>query len=305
MKPDSAITGVVITFNERANVDRTVSALANICREVLVVDSGSTDDTVARAHAHGARVLSNPFISHAAQWTFALEQVQAAPWVLALDADQAPDAQLAADLVRISREAPRTVAGVYLNRLTVFRGQPLRHGGLFPKWMLKMFRPEAVALDASDLFDLRFGVRGEVVHARGVLVEDNRKEDDIDFWITKHVRYASLLAQEEQRRRRAAATFVDPPSLLGTPDQRLLYLKSIWDRLPRYWRGVAYFAFRYLLRLGFLDGRRGFQFHLLQALWFRTLVDIHLDALELPAGAPEVKCGVREDDGPPAGRTTP
>lgn len=282
MKPDSAITGVVITFNEQSNIDRTLSSLATFCREVLVVDSGSTDDTVARALAHGARVVTHPFSSHAAQWSYALEQVGAAPWVLAVDADQAPDAQMADDLVRISRNAPSHVAGIYLNRLTVFRGQPLRHGGLFPKWMLKMFRPHAVALDASDLFDLRFGVRGEVVQARGVLIEDNRKEDDIDFWISKHVRYAKLLAQEELRRRQVAATFVDPPRLFGTPDQRLLYMKSIWDHLPRYWRGVAYFAYRYILRGGFLDGRRGYQFHLLQALWFRTLVEIHLDALEAP-----------------------
>ena len=292
MNPGSSITGVVITFNEQQNIDRTVSTLARICRQVLVVDSGSTDDTVVRARAHGAKVVVHPFSSHAAQWAFALEQVEGTPWVLALDADQAPDDELAQALERISQEAPAAAAGVYLNRLTVFRGQPLRHGGLFPKWMLKMFRPEAVALDASDLFDLRFGVRGEVLRASGVLIEDNRKEDDIDFWLSKHVRYASLLAREELRRRKALATYVDPPSMFGTPDQRLLYMKSIWDRLPRYWRAVAYFAFRYLLRLGFLDGRRGFQFHLLQALWFRTLVDIHLDALEQrprdPKDAPRI-----------------
>ncbi|MBL0278456.1 MAG: glycosyltransferase family 2 protein [Anaeromyxobacter sp.] len=285
MTEGSPITGIVLTFNEASNIERALQGLAGVCRDVLVVDSGSTDGTVEIARRHGARIVSHPFTSHAAQWSFALQQPGLGTWVIALDADQAPDLELGADLLRIAKEAGDDVTGVYVNRLTVFRGRPMRHGGLFPKWMLKMFRPQAVEVDGADLFDLRFGVRGRTVQAGGVLTEDNQNEGRIEFWVAKHNRYAEMLAREELRRLGSSSAYVDPPRLFGTPDQRLLYFKAIWDRLPRYWRAVAYFLYRYILRRGFLDGKEGFQFHFLQALWFRVLVDIQMDSLE-QAGRP-------------------
>ncbi len=67
------------------------------------------------------------------------------------------------------------------------------------------------------------------------------------------------------------------PSWFGSPDQRTLQVKAMWSRMPMYVRPILYFFYRYFLRLGFLDGKDGFIFHFLQALWFRLLVDINLD----------------------------
>ena len=94
---------------------------------------------------------------------------------------------------------------------------------------------------------------------------------------------AMLLAQEEFARTRVAPSLSLRPLLRGTPDERTAWLKGVWRRLPLYVRPTLYFFYRYVIRLGFLDGKQGFIFHFMQAWWFRLLVDIRLDELRRAA----------------------
>jgi hypothetical protein len=146
--------------------------------------------------------------------------------------------------------------------------------------MLKMFRRGAAFTDEHELMDHRFYVRGRTVKADGLLVEDNRNEADISFWIDKHNRASSRQAREEFERARRPGGWTVRPSAFGTADQRVLLMKSVFYRMPRYLRPMLYFLYRYVLRLGFLDGKRGLEFHVLQAFWYRFLVDVKLDDLE-------------------------
>jgi len=68
-------------------------------------------------------------------------------------------------------------------------------------------------------------------------------------------------------------------AVLGSPDDRMRWLKHLWAGLPLYVRPVFYVFYRYVLRFGWLDGKEGFIFHVLQAFWYRLLVDINLDEL--------------------------
>jgi hypothetical protein len=127
--------------------------------------------------------------------------------------------------------------------------------------------------------DHHFHVAGQTGRLRGDLIEQNKKEEAISFWLLKHVRYAELLAAEELLRERGAEA-VTPPSIAGHPDQRVAWLKRRWYTLPRYLRPTVYFLYRYFIRLGFLDGKEGFVFHVLQGFWLRLIVDVNLDELE-------------------------
>lgn len=280
LNPSSPVTGVVLTFNEEANLERCLASMVPAVREILVVDSGSTDRTLEIAERFGARVLHHPFVGHASQWAFALSQPHQGTWVLGLDADQQLSPELTASLAEQLSAMPTDVEGVYVNRLHVFRGTPLRHGGLFPKWMLKVFRSGRAFTDDSELLDHHFYVRGKTARLRGLLLEDNRKERDISFWMRKHIAYAERQAQEEFDRSSAHhERWALQPSLWGSPSRRVLWLKRIWYGLPLYLRPFLYFSYRYFLRLGLLDGRQGLLFHFFHALWFRLLVDVHLDGL--------------------------
>jgi glycosyltransferase involved in cell wall biosynthesis len=272
-------------LNEELNLPGCLASLRGVSRAPMVVDSGSTDCTSQIAKTYGARFVTHPFESHARQWAWALQQLEPdVDWVLGLDADQRLSDELRHEIVRLFAEEGDGILsshdGFYLNRRQIFRGQWIRHGGYYPKYLLKLFRVGQVQLDERDLMDHHFYVSGRVARLRGDLIEDNLREADIGFWIVKHVHYAELHAREEIARRGERAAWLIQPALFGTPDQRVVWLKRLWFRMPLYVRPFGYFAYRYIVRRGFLDGKQGFIFHVLQGFWYRLLVDVRIDDLK-------------------------
>src|ERR1700748_2390767 len=95
---------VILTYNEDRHISRAIASVAAIASEIFVIDSFSTDRTVALANARGAIVLQNRFINYARQFQWALENAPIpASWIMRLDADEVIEADLAA---RIQSELP-------------------------------------------------------------------------------------------------------------------------------------------------------------------------------------------------------
>ena len=281
------VSVVVLTHDEARNLPACLASVAGWSQEVFVVDSGSVDDTVEIARRWGAVVAFHPFESHAHQWNWALRTLPVSvEWVLALDADQRVTPELREEICReLAARDPGAggPTGYFVCRRQIFRGRWIRHGGYYPKYILKLFRRGEAWIDERDLVDHHFYVKGRVGTLRGDLVEDNQKESDISTWIVKHARYAALQAREELAGRWTGSDATAPARLFGTPDERTRWLKRLWARLPLYLRPFIYFGYRYVVRCGFLDGKEGFVFHFLQAFWYRLLVDIHLDQLRAEA----------------------
>jgi glycosyltransferase involved in cell wall biosynthesis len=288
------VTLVVLTFNEERNLPACLENAAGWAADIVVVDSGSTDRTAAIAKDHGARVVEHPFETHTRQWHWALSNVPlATEWVLALDADQRLTPELRAEITDRLRQPGDTV-GFFLNRRQIFRGRWIRHGGYYPKYLLKLFRRTAVSLDDTELVDHHFRVAGPTENLRFDLIEDNQNEASIADWTAKHNRYATLQARQDVLRESVAGSQAGHADVLASrhdrsPDARTRRLKRVWGRLPLFVRPCLYVFYRYVLRLGFLDGKEGFVFHVLQGFWYRLLVDINTDELRSRAG-------VRKDD---------
>jgi glycosyltransferase involved in cell wall biosynthesis len=282
------ISVLVLTYNEGRNLEACLESVSSLAGEIFVVDSGSSDGTVDVAKGHGAEVITHAFETHAKQWNWALRSLPfSREWTLCLDADHRVTVELADEIARLFRKGVSLtgVDGFYVKRRQVFRGKWIKHGGYYPKYMLKLVRHQQSWCDETELIDFRMYVKGPTQLLRHDVIEANEKEADISFWIAKHNRFASLQAQEEMRRARNRTPWAVTPSLFGTPDQRVLWLKDRWYRMPLYVRPFIYFFYRFILRLGFLDGKEGFVFHFLQAFWYRLLVDINLD--DLRRRAPE------------------
>jgi glycosyltransferase involved in cell wall biosynthesis len=272
---------LVTTRNEEANVERCLASVHGFADQIFVLDSESNDRTVeiagryaevrTLAYEHG-RII--PWIF---QW--GLDNLPLRnDWVLILEADQAVPPELQTEIAALLARPEIREDGFYIRRQQIFRGKPLRFGGYGSKVLLKLFRRSRSELDPVEQ-DTRVYVRGAVGRLRAPLVEWNRKEDAILFYLEKHLRYAEAFAQEEYERRRRVLPWKLTPRLFGTPDERVLWLKDRYYRMPLFVRPALYFLYRYFFLLGILDGPTGFVFHFLQAFWFRLVVDIRLDEL--------------------------
>lgn len=268
------VSVVVLTFNEERNLAACLDSVRTWAAQVFVVDSGSTDATVALARGRGAEVVTHPFETHANQWQWALATLPfQTDWVLGLDADQRVTPSLAEQIATLLQTGT-AAAGVFVRRRQIFRGKWIRFGGYYPKYLLKLFRRSKVAVDVGDLVDHHFSVAGETVSLVGDLIEDNQNEAEIEVWTAKHNRYAVLQARQELA---AASERVGFSALFGNPDARVRLMKQLWSSFPLFVRPCLYVFYRYVLRLGFLDGKQGFVFHVLQGFWYRLLVDINVD----------------------------
>jgi glycosyltransferase involved in cell wall biosynthesis len=261
------LTVIILTKNEARHISRAIASVRDVATRILVVDSGSEDDTVALAKAAGAEVMNRPWTTHAAQFNWALDQIAGVPgWVLRLDADEVLTPALTAE---IAAGLP-DVAGLYLRRRIWFRGQPVRYGGVFPVQVMRLFRNGAGRCE-DRWMDEHIVVEGPTATLQGELIDDN--QNPLDWWIAKHNRYASREVIDILNARYGL------PKQGRSPQQGGLkrWVKTvIYGRLPPGLRAGAYFFYRYVLRLGLLDGRQARAFHVLQGFWYRYLVDAKL-----------------------------
>jgi glycosyltransferase involved in cell wall biosynthesis len=217
---------VLITHNAAAQLPECLASVA-FADEVLIVDSGSSDGTVALAERYGARVLDKEWLGYGRQKQFAVEQA-ANDWVLCLDADERVSPELAASLVR-ALQAP--VSAVYrMARRNRFLGRWLGHGEGYPDWSTRLFdRRQARWSDDT--------VHEKVLYAvtPGALAGDllHESAEDLGRYLEKQNRYTTLAAQDLHRRGSRAGL----AQLLLSP--------------------LVRFAKFYFLRLGFLDGLPG------------------------------------------------
>lgn len=276
------MTVLFTTRNEEVNIERSLQSVHGFADQIFVIDSESEDRTVEIASRFADEVRNLPYehgkiIPWIFQWGLDNLPIRN-EWVLILEADQALTPALRTELAALFARPDIRENGFYIRRRQIFRGKPLRFGGYGGKVLLKLFRRGKGELDPVEQ-DTRVYVRGAVGRLRAPLEEHNLKEDAILFYLQKHLRYAEAFSREELERRRRNLPWKLKPRLFGTPDERVLWLKTRYYRMPLYVRPVLYFLYRYFFLLGFLDGKTGFLFHFLQAFWFRLVVDARLEEL--------------------------
>lgn len=260
------ISAIVITLNEEKNIADCLESIAGWVDEIFVVDSGSTDRTIELAKRYTDKICYHAFENFAAQRNWAQDTLPIKnEWVLHLDADERVSKELAGDLQRIF-SASVEVNGIMAPRETVFRGQFIRHGGHYPVYQLRLFRKNK-GRSEERMYDQNYVVHGPTLGLKGGIV--NIINPDLDEWKARHRRWARLEAREVSNPERVMKMRLD-----GTPIERRNWLRyNIYYKLPLFIRPFLYYFYRYILRLGFLDGVQGAVFHFWQGFWYRVLVD--------------------------------
>ena len=259
------VSVVVLACNEQPNIGRCLSSAA-WADQVVVVDSGSTDDTGSIARALGAEVVEQPWLGFSAQREFALRLQLRHDWVYFVDADEWVSPQLAAEIA--ARLLTPAHAG-YAQRLRlVFEGTWIRHCGWYRgSWVVRLVDRRYTKYDGS-LVGERACIDGPVSRLRNDIVDDDLK--GLASWLHKHVRYAELEAQRRRPSRSFASRFGGLSSRTDSrPLIRAVFKDVIFPAVPA--KPIALFVYMYVIRLGFLDGRAGLRFCFFHA-WYETSV---------------------------------
>ena len=269
------LTVLILTYNEELHIERAIKSVSDFADEVLVVDSFSNDKTRELAAALGARVLTNPWKNYATQFNWGLSNVSSkTSWVMRLDADEVVDQALAKEISSCLPSALSDINGIYVRRRMSFMGKPIRWGGVFPISVIRLFRPSFGKCE-DRWMDEHIIVSGNVMHFSGEILDDNLKS--ISWWTQKHNSYASREVVDILNQELKFMPSETIASLEGGQAGFKRWVKEhIYSRLPGGLRALLYFIYRFWVRLGFLDGRRGTIFHVLQGYWYRYLVDSKL-----------------------------
>jgi glycosyltransferase involved in cell wall biosynthesis len=279
-KPSIAV--VILAFNEAIHLPRALDHIRSFAREIFVIDSYSKDNTVELARAGGAQVLQHPFQNYARQFEWALENAPiTTDWVMRLDADEIIEADLAEEIRTRLPALPADVTGINLNRKTIFQGKFIRYGGRYPLTLLRIWRRGKARIEDRWMDEHMYLTEGRTLTFKGGFADHNL--NDLTFFTEKHNWYASREALDSVNQR----LHLFEPQIALTAEETAKQAKikrflkeSLYNRLPFEVSAILYFLFRYVFRLGFLDGRPGLTYHALQCLWYRFLVGAKCRELE-------------------------
>lgn len=266
------ISVVILTFNSAETIGATLASAFVFSDDVHVVDSGSTDETLEIASCMGAKLVSHPFESYGAQRNWAIDSLNLNhEWQLHLDADERVSDSLASELYELFQDngPPTSIAGYYIPRLIHFHRQPIWHGGMWPIFHLRLFRSGYGHCETRK-YDQHFYVDGKSAQLKGPMIDDIRLT--LTEWSARHNRWAD--AEVDEILNPSCFGVISPGE--GNPVAEKRKLRSTYYKAPLFWRSLGLFLYRYVVKRGFLDGRWGLIFFVLQTFWFRFLIDAKL-----------------------------
>lgn len=235
-----SLSVITITLNEAGNIGACLDSV-KFADEIIVVDSGSTDDTVAICRQAGAKVFTREFAGYGPQKNFALEQATG-DWILSVDADERVPAELRDEIL-----AAKSCDGYRVARKNFVGDAWIRHGGWFPDYSVRLFRRGKGRFNERAVHEA-VEVTGTVGTLRHALIHHTCR--DFDEFARRQERYAGLAAEEMWKAGRRAGKL----DLLLRP--RLTFLKM------------------YVARTGFLDGWNGLRLAALYARYTRRKYEL-------------------------------
>ncbi|MFZ0821500.1 MAG: glycosyltransferase family 2 protein [Candidatus Acidiferrales bacterium] len=234
------ISVCIVTFNEEVNITRTLESVKGIADEIIVVDSHSTDQTVARAKSLGATVYDEDWKGFAAQKNSAIAKASC-DWILSLDADEEVSPELAASIKSLRKPGQPEPAfdGFFMPRRNLYLGRWIKHGGYYPDRKLRLVKRALAKFELREVHeDMKLSestgrLNGDLIH---------HAYPEFENFIDHANRYSSLGAQMVVKERSVGFSI---PNIVIRPAVRFFY--------------------NYVLRGGFLDGREGLLVHMTHA----------------------------------------
>ncbi|HFQ80022.1 MAG TPA: glycosyltransferase family 2 protein [Desulfobacterales bacterium] len=222
------ISAAIITLNEADRLTDCLTSIRTFVQDIVVVDSGSTDETINIAKNLGARIFKKEWRGFGPQKQFAIEQCRG-QWIIILDADERVPAETAAEITRIT-QSPGTFEAYSIARKNYFMGRWLKHAGWWPDRTVRLFRKGCGRMPERQVHE-SLKVKGQVANLQNPIIHYPFR--DVRHMMEKMNQYSSAGARE-LRKSGHKSSITKACS------------RAVWAIL-----------FNYFLRGGFLDGGPG------------------------------------------------
>jgi glycosyltransferase involved in cell wall biosynthesis len=269
------ISVIILTYNEEKQLPHLLNSIQELKAPVFILDSGSTDNTLKIAKEFGAVVQFHKWANnHAKQFNWGLENLPLkTEWILRLDADEYLTPELVNEIKEKLPKIDKNIAGIILKRRVYFMDKWIRYGGYYPTYLLRLWRYGSGKYEERWMDEHVKLEQGKTVTFDNDFVDNNF--NNLSWWTEKHNNYATREAVDLLN---IKYKFIKEAgiesSLTAQQDKRKRWLKEkLYTHIPLFLRSFFYFIYRYIFKLGFLDGIPGLIWHFLQGFWYRFLVD--------------------------------
>ena len=264
----SPVSVLILTYNEELNLPDCLASATELSDDVHVVDSFSTDRTVEIAERHGAHIVQHEFAYPAQQKNWALDNLPFKyEWLFVIDADERVPEDLREEITNVVHADGHGKNGFWMRYRLMFYGKWIRHCGWYPTWILRLVRRGKARWEDRPV-DEHAVVTGDVGRLEHDIVHESLR--DMDFWIAKHNVYSTHNTRIYESIDHELTDGVKA-RWFGNQAERKRFIKHhIWPRLPG--RALLFFLYMYVFRMGFLDGRHGFHFCVMHAIFQQFIV---------------------------------
>ncbi len=260
------ISVLILTKNEELNLPMCLENARGLSDDIVVLDSGSSDKTVAIAEAAGCRVFHRAWDTEPAHRKFSLELPFKYPWLYNPDADEIATPEMIAEMQKVAADPATIEVAFRMRRKEMFMGKWLRRGSFYPTWLMRFYRPEKIRFERE--INLNYVADGPVGAFEGHLLHYSFNKG-LAPWFDKHNMYSTIEAKESLR---SLGEGKMPWGQLVSGDSvaRRRALKELSFRLP--FRPSIKFWYMFVWRRGFLDGRAGLAYCRLLAMYEYMIV---------------------------------
>jgi len=261
-----SVSVLILTLNEEANLPSCLESVS-WCDDVVVLDSVSKDRTQDIARSNGARVVERPFDDWSTHQNWAVENIDFKHrWVYYCDADEIVPPELADEIMAVTSDTSRREVCYRLRFKNMLFGQWIKRSSMYPTWVARLWKVDKIRWQrGTNPIALVDGPEGRLKHH--FLHYSFSK--GMGPWFEKHNKYSQYEAVETVKE--LSRGKIDWSGLLrGDAYRQRFALKNLSFRLPC--RPLFKFFFLYLLRGGFLEGRAGLTYCVLQAIYEEMIV---------------------------------
>lgn len=264
------ITCIILTKNEEKNIARCLESIKELAERIVIVDSGSTDGTLEIAKGYNADIYHHEFENYARQFNWAIDNVGIKTnWVYRIDADESISEELRKEILEeVVKHNNDDINGFVMKFKVYFMGKWLKHGGVYPFYNLTIFKYGFARYEERKMGEHLILSSGKTIDLRNDC--DHYDFKNLSIFINKHNWYATREVNDYFELREGKKISSD---LYKEAKKAKKLRDGFYYKLPLFFRAKLYYWYRYYLKFGFLDGKPGKIYAMIQAYFYRFIVD--------------------------------